>query len=104
MKKKHAQFKNNLFHYQWFFDENILHEKTMFNDQSVLADVMTFPNFGGFLFFIAFVVFHLKFHAKISPIISFSKYVFHFSYFVMDINLIQIYLARTETSSYVETF
>jgi hypothetical protein len=51
--KTHAQFKNNLFHYQWFFDENILHEKTTFNDQSVLTNVMTFPNFGGFLFFIA---------------------------------------------------
>jgi hypothetical protein len=52
-KQTHAQFKNNLFHYQWFFDENILHEKTTFNDQSVLTNVMTFPNFGGFLFFIA---------------------------------------------------
>jgi hypothetical protein len=51
-KKTHAQFKNNLFHYQWFFDENILHEKTMFNDQSVLANVKTFQNFGGFIIFI----------------------------------------------------
>jgi hypothetical protein len=51
-KKKDSQFKNNLFHYQWFFDENILHEKTIFNEQSVLANVITFQNFGGFLILI----------------------------------------------------
>jgi hypothetical protein len=50
--KTHAQFKNNLFHYKWFFDENILHEKTIFNDQSVLANVITFQTFGEFLILI----------------------------------------------------
>ncbi len=50
--KKNAQLKNNLFHYQWFFDENILHEKTTFNYQSVLANAITFANSGGFLILI----------------------------------------------------
>jgi hypothetical protein len=54
MEKKNAQFKNNLFHYQWFFEENILHEKTTFNDQSVLTNVITFPIFCGYLILIKF--------------------------------------------------
>ncbi len=36
-------------------------------------------------------IFHLHFHTKISPITSHLKYIFHFSYFMINISLSQIY-------------
>jgi hypothetical protein len=50
------------------------------------------------------IILHLKFDEKTSLTISLAKYIFHFSYCVTNINLVQICSSHTKFSSFVNFF